>query len=80
MGVGSPIPFEDSEAFSYMPNIVGVATPMLFWNSYEKSMSMGASTTYGEGVYCKKTRSTRCEFQDDIQGRLKMGTFDNCGF
>ena len=38
VGVGSLLALQEAASFLYMLHIVRVTTPMLFWNSYEKSM------------------------------------------
>lgn len=55
MGVGSLVRVQEAGSFSYMPYIVGMATPTLFGNSFEKSMGVGRPMTYGKACsLCKK--------------------------
>ena len=53
MGVGSPIPFQEAESFSYgyMPYIVGVTTTMLFETLMKKYGYGQTHNTGGRGVY-----------------------------
>lgn len=58
VGVGSAIPFQEVESFSYALCIIGVATSTQFLNFYARSMGVCTSMMYSKGnlLYKKKTR------------------------
>lgn len=75
-GCGITQTFSETNSLSYLPYIVGVATPRLFWNSSEKVFVWAhpwhmVKGVYKPWVYWHKWSTSPWGFQGDLWQRLK---------